>query len=84
MTLPTAQTLGGPQKGLQGPHTAFYGYVPVLRGDAQEYEVIDARGNGVGIFRPTARGANGVAQTLNNNARMLIKQRGRGRRSAAS
>lgn len=62
----------------------FYSYVPVLHEDGRAFEVIDANGRGTGIIRASAQSANGVAQTLNHNARMLIKQRGRGRRSATS
>lgn len=58
--------------------------VPVMNEDgSQGYEVIQANGRGTGIIRDTRQSANGVAQTLNNNARALIRQRARQRRTAA-
>jgi hypothetical protein len=54
-----------------------YSYVPVLHEGRQQFEVIQANGRGTGIILDTARSANGAAQTLNNNARKLMKQRAR-------
>lgn len=57
--------------------TQHYTTVPVLHEGAQAYEVIQANGRPTGIIRPTKLSANGCAQTMNNNARSLIKQRAR-------
>lgn len=56
-----------------------YSYVPVLHEGDRAFEVIAANGRGTGIIRSSAQSANGCAQTLNNDAQRLIKQRARAR-----
>lgn len=76
--LPTAPIPNGPQMGQETPQTGRYSYLPVLAGDGEPaYEVIDPHGRGTGIIRDTKLSANGVAQSLNKDARRAVAQRAR-------
>jgi hypothetical protein len=57
----------------------LFDYVPVLYEGRPAYEVIQANGRPTGIIRDTRMSANGCAQTMNNDAQRLIKQRARER-----
>lgn len=65
------------------PRTSFYSYASVLGDHGEErFEVTDNRtGAGVGIYCDNRKSANGVAQTLNNAANRLVRQRQRNKYS---